>query len=70
MFQGAQNIIKPDPAVMKEAYNPRNVWRNREGAGMPCEREREKGGERERERERGEGGERKEERDWLTRSTL
>ena len=66
MFQGAQNIIKPDPAVMKEAYNPRNVWRNREGAGMPCERE--KGGERE--REKGEGGERKEERDWLTRSTL
>ena len=58
MFQGAQNIIKPDPGVMKEAYNPRNVWRNREGAGIPCERERKKGGERERERERGRKGER------------
>ena len=61
MFQGAQNIIKPDPGVMKEAYNPRNVWKNREGAGLPCEREREKGGgERERggESEREGGGER------------
>ncbi|XP_019855563.1 PREDICTED: receptor-type tyrosine-protein phosphatase S-like [Amphimedon queenslandica] len=35
LSQGSQNIIRPDPSVMKDAFNPNNSWKNREGAGLP-----------------------------------